>query len=251
MKPRLLAAPPEIYQVARRRLPASLCKSSLRTYFDWEDRGDDDYAARPVILDLFCGGGGSAVGYFDAGFRVIGVDNRPQPRYPFTFIQADALEYVAAHGTEFDAIHASPPCQAYSEATPIGYRKNHPDLIIPTQVLLAATSNPYAIENVAGARALLTNPVMLCGSMFGLCLQRHRYFEIWPDILRLTPSCNHAEYPILITGTTRRKSGRFEYSISECRMASGIDWMTRKEIDQAIPPVYTEFVGRQLMNALK
>src|SRR3989304_4174740 len=135
-----------------RRLPSSLCKSSLRAYFDWEDSWNEDYAMRPVVLDLFCGGGGSSMGYFDAGFRVIGVDIAPQKHYPFTFIQADALEYCAAHGAEFDAIHASPPCQRYSIATPIRHRDNHPDLIAPTRVALQLTGKPFVIENVENAR---------------------------------------------------------------------------------------------------
>ena len=247
------SAPPEIYKRTPIRLPSSLCKSSLRTYFDWEDSWNDDYAKRPVLLDSFSGSGGCAVGYYLAGFRVIGVDKHPQPHYPFKFYQADAIEYIREHGHEFDVIHASPPCQRYSECTPMQYRANHPDLIAATRDSLRATGKPYVIENVENARALLINPVMLCGSMFGLGVWRHRYFELWPARMILTPVCNHTERPVLITGTTRRAArngGRFEYSAQQCRDASGLDWMTRKEMDEAIPPAYTEFIGSLLMEKL-
>jgi DNA (cytosine-5)-methyltransferase 1 len=190
------------------------------------------------------------MGYHQAGFDVTGIDNRPQPHYPFTFILGDALEYVAAHGHEYDAIHASPPCQAYSEATPMAHRGNHPDLIEPTRELLAASGKPFVIENVENARALLINPVMLCGTMFGLNMWRHRYFEIWPFWVMSPATCNHSELPVLITGTTRRKpedGGRMEYSAQQCRDASGLHWMTRKEMDEAIPPAYTAWIGGHLM----
>lgn len=205
---------------------------------------------RPLLLDLFCCAGGAAMGYYRAGFDVVGIDIAKQPRYPFRFIQADALGYVAEHGHEFDAIHASPPCQRYSVQTAPAHRDNHPDLIAPVRELLQATGKPYVIENVENARALLRNPVKLCGSMFGLNLWRHRYFEIWPDMLLLTMTCNHSELPVLITGTTRRKAengGRFEFTAQQCRDASGLYWMTRSEMDEAIPPAYTEWIGTHLM----
>lgn len=200
------------------------------------------------LLDLFCGAGGAAAGYYRAGFLdITGIDIKPQPHYPYKFIQGDALEYLAQHGGEYDFIHASPPCQRYSECTPVQYRKNHPDLIEPTRKLLQRTGMPYVIENVEGARFLLHNPVMLCGSMFGLKIWRHRYFEISFDLGALTPPCNHGFEPVLISGTTRRKAergGRFEYAVEQRRAAAGIDWMTGRELDDAIPPVYTEFIGR-------
>src|SRR5690606_26563980 len=118
------------------------------------------------ILDLFCGQGGAAVGYHMAGFEVIGVDIDPQPRYPFEFHQGDALEYLAKHGGEFDAIHASPPCQAYSRATTSGTRGNHPRMIAPLRSALGILGKPYVSENVEGAP--LISPVRLCGSMFDL-----------------------------------------------------------------------------------
>jgi len=205
------------------------------------------------LLDLFCGAGGAAMGYYLAGFEIVGVDIKPQPHYPFEFYQADALEFVVEHGAEFDAIHASPPCQAYSWCTPVPYRARHPDLIAIVRVLLEETGKPFVIENVPGARHLLREPVMLCGTMFNLPLWRHRYFEIWPRLS--TPiqlRCNHTTLPVLVSGTTRRKvGGRFEYSIAEKREAMQIPWMTTRELDQAIPPVYTEWIGKRILEELE
>lgn len=227
--------------------------------------------SRPRLLDLFCCAGGAAMGYHRAGFDVTGVDIRPQKNYPFAFIQADALEYGAEHGYEFDAIHASPPCQAYSEATPMAHRGNHPDLIAPTRELLRAISKPYAIENVKSARHLLHEPVKLCGSMFGLYLWRHRYFEIHPNAFAFLPPCVHrhalvsvaidgairdVQTPVLCTGggdgrRNKRKTHRPRQPVKEIRWAMQIDWMTQDELTEAIPPAYTEWIGAHLIAALK
>lgn len=200
------------------------------------------------LLDLFCKAGGATKGYKDAGFYVVGVDIEAQPHYiGDEFVQSDALEYLAAHGHEYDAIHASPPCQRFSRSTPKKYRDNHPDLIGPTRDLLKKIGKPYVIENVPDARHLLINPIYLCGTAFGRNIERHRYFEIeGPEIL-MVPQCQHIGYPVLITGTTRRKSGRFEYTAPQCREASGLYWMTRKEMDEAILPDYTRWIGQHLM----
>src|SRR3989304_4421538 len=117
--------------------------------------------SRLKLLDLFCCEGGAGEGYRRAGFDVTGGDNQPQPRNPHRFILADALEYVREHGHEYDAIHASPPCQHYSWATPKGHHEKHPDLIAATREALTATGKPYIIENVGGARRALKNPVKL------------------------------------------------------------------------------------------
>src|SRR5574337_283544 len=130
---------------------------------------------KPRLLDLFCGAGGAAMGYSRAGFEVTGVDLNPQPHYPFPFIQADALDYVASHGWQYDAIHASPPCQHFSQVTPD--KAKHPDLIPITRYWLRTLGKPYIIENVGGARKALDNPFMLCGAQFGLKVYRHRFFE--------------------------------------------------------------------------
>ena len=210
------------------------------------------------------------MGYSRAGFDVTGVDNRPQKHYPFTFVLGDALEYVAAHGHEYDAIHASPPCQRYSEQTPMQHRQKHPDLIGPTHNTLIAAGIPFVIENVECARHLLDNPVMLCGTMFGLNVWRHRYFEINPRPFILTTPCDHTRRPIqpkpgshsravtafspvLVSGVTPRDSahgGRFEYSAEACRLAMETPWMTRAEMDEAIPPAYTEYIGGFLLEAV-
>ena len=127
-----------------------------------------------LLLDLFCGAGGCSAGYVRAGFKVVGVDNKCQKNYPYEFIQADALEYVRSHGHEYDVIHASPPCQAYSCLTPARYKHNHADMIDETRDALEESKKPFVIENVSGARHKLKSPLMLCGSMFGLPIRRHR-----------------------------------------------------------------------------
>lgn len=204
---------------------------------------------RPRLLDLFCGAGGCAVGYHRAGFDVTGVDHRPQPRYPFAFVRADALEYLADHGREFDVIHASPPCQRYSRMTPAP--DCHPDLIGPCRELLGSIGKPWIMENVAGSP--LRSPTMLCGSMFGLRTYRHRHFEASFLLLGL-PHHPHRER-CLPAGRGVSASGLISVAgnianMPAARRAMGIDWMTRAEISQAVPPAYTEFIGRQLIDFL-
>jgi DNA (cytosine-5)-methyltransferase 1 len=215
---------------------------------------------KPRLLDLFCGAGGAAKGYADAGFDVVGVDILPQPHYPFPFVLDDALEYVAAHdsfGRKFDAIHASPPCQAYSMLT-ASWRTNkgreYPDLIAPTRTLLEATGLPYVIENVIGAP--LFDPILLCGSMFpGLGVRRHRLFETnWPLI---APECQHAamprRYAVMRHGRTYMSAFAPVYgsgggkAMAEWADAMGIDWMRHAEMAEAIPPAYTQFIGEELL----
>lgn len=199
----------------------------------------------PRLLDLFCGAGGAAMGYHRAGFeKIVGVDNKPQPHYPFEFILTDALEYVAEHGHEFDAIHASPPCQRYSRATAWrGDRTSHPDLIGPTQELLKISGKPYVIENVQEARHLLSAPFMLCGTMSlaGLNIQSHRYFEVNFPIVFYGPAfCQHSILNV------SRDHGK-KYPESTFRDALDCHWMTVHEAREAIPPAYTEFIGKQLL----
>lgn len=199
---------------------------------------------------MFCGAGGAAMGYQMAGFEVWGVDDQAQPRYPGKFIQADWQDVVDL-ARDFDAIHASPPCEHYSQLTPKAKRHMHEDLIGDVRNTLRRLRKPFVIENVPSAKRLLHEPFMLCGSMFGLGVQRHRFFEVsWP-LRTLVQSCAHVKAPVLISGTHRRTwEPRYEYSAQACRDASGIDWMTRKELDKAIPPAYTEFIGRQLLALL-
>ena len=220
---------------------------------------------RPKLLDLFCGAGGAAMGYHRAGFDVIGVDVAPQPNYPYRFAQGDALSYlrllVAGRRVRaFDAIHASPPCQRYSDlAKRNGNADEWPDLVGPVRDLLIETGLPYVIENVEGAP--LVDPVTLCGTSFpGLRVIRHRGFETnWP---LSGPPCE--PHPLVFTHDKRKAHyGRLDQDVSFVQVtgggnatvankaaAMGIDWMTGAELNEAIPPAYTEHVGRQLIKHL-
>jgi DNA (cytosine-5)-methyltransferase 1 len=205
------------------------------------------------LLDLFCGAGGAAMGYHEAGFEVVGVDIKPQPRYPFEFHQGDALEFLAAHGHEFDAIHASPPCQAFSVATKSERRHLHADLVAPTRNLLTLTGKPWVIENVPGAP--VTAHFKLTGRQFGLKLARARLFETnWAALVMSPPIVYDGEVITVVghgtPGWAKKKLGR-NPSIAEKRDAMGIHWMNRDELSQAIPPAYTKFIGEQLMLELR
>lgn len=215
---------------------------------------------RPRLLDLFSGAGGSAVGYHRAGFDVTGVDIAPMPNYPYTFHQGDALEYLAEHGHEYDAIHASPPCQAYSVIT--ADRSKHPRLIAPVRIMLRYFAKPYVIENVEGAQRELIHPVRLCGSSFGLAVRRHRYFETSTPMMSVP--CDHVRQgtPVGVygdhaeaiqhirptTGTSRAVKAR---DLAHARESMGIDWMTWDELTQAIPPQFTAYIGEYLLEALE
>ncbi len=214
---------------------------------------------KPRLLDLFSAAGGCAMGYSRAGFDVVGVDLHPQPNYPFEFHQGDALEYLAAHGAEFDVIHASPPCQAHTTVSATARRHHgakYNDLIGPTRSALLMLGLPYLIENVVGAP--LVRPVQLCGSSFGLNLERHRLFECSFPVE--VPPCDHAwQTPRFQSLDSRMvKAGKLARVVGvhgNCNYAGefpircaamGIDWMTSAELCQAIPPAYTEYLGRQL-----
>lgn len=212
------------------------------------------------LLDLFCGAGGAGAGYRQAGFEVVGVDIRPQPNYPFRFIQADALKLDPKFMATFDAIHASPPCQSYSDlAKRNGNGHEWPRLIEPVREMLVDTGLPYVIENVDGAP--LRNPAVLCGTMFkGLRVIRHRLFESnFP--ISVPP---HGKHPLVHT-FDRRKShygktdewkdyvqvtGGGNCTIEAARDAMGARWMTKNELNEAIPPAYARFVGGQLLRHL-
>jgi DNA (cytosine-5)-methyltransferase 1 len=233
---------------------------------------------RPRLLDAFRGAGGAAKGYQHAGFYVVGVDINPQPDYcGDEFIQMDALmfmEDVAQWGPfVFEAAHASPPCQAYSVLRRANPEAEYVDLIDPTRNLLEGMEIPYVIENVPGAP--LNDPVKLCGSMFGLGtlsgdgakverkyrqLRRHRLFETSFDLSQ--PICKHDGEAIGVygggptgrytfeNGAKKDRYGRrggYQGTVDEKREAMGIDWMNGARINQAIPPAYTEFIGKQLL----
>lgn len=204
------------------------------------------------LLDLFCGAGGASMGYHRAGFTVVGVDIKPQPRYPFEFIQADALDFDVSG---FDVIHASPPCQAF---TAYKRRPNHvgeyPDLIWPTRQKLIASGVPWVIENIP--RAPLLDPITLCGSSFGLDVRRHRLFE--SNVPMLAPPCDHGWQTPRFPQATNRKNlrrtvevGVYRIPLAVQQAAMGIDWMKLDELSEAIPPAYTEWIGQHLMAAVE
>lgn len=224
---------------------------------------------KPRLLDLFCGAGGAAMGYHRADFEVVGVDIKPMPRYPFPFILGDAIyimprmisgeKFLANDGRwygldDFDAIHASPPCQKYTRAQ--NAAKNayaHPDLVDPVRKILTSIGRPYVIENVVGAP--LINYSILCGLSFGLRVRRHRLFEA--SFFFLTPpcQCKHEDYYVIFGHEVRNRqhgiqAGR-KNKIAEGRRAMGIDWMTRAELSEAIPPAYTQFIGDRLISFLR
>ncbi|KKN25152.1 hypothetical protein LCGC14_0887610 [marine sediment metagenome] len=195
--------------------------------------------AKPILVDLFCKAGGASMGYHRAGFRVVGVDIEPQPRYPFEFILADAMTFPLGG---FDFIHASPPCQAFTVARVI-HGREHPDLLSPIRERLRQQPTPWVIENVPGAP--MRSDLILCGSMFGEPrLRRHRLFEFWEPPPNLQPPCpcNHGKQTISVFG----HGGHIYHGVAEWREVMGIDWMTRDELAQAIPPAYTEWIGRRL-----
>jgi len=206
---------------------------------------------RPRLLDLFCGAGGAGVGYTRAGFDVVGVDLHPQPRYPFDFHKADAMTYPL---DGFDVIHASPPCQGYSALKGMA-RPDYPRLIKPLRERLRASGTPYVIENVE--RAPLINALLLCGTMFGLLVYRHRLFESYPLIGFSPMACHHwAAVARKGTGVSSERPfypvyGSFKGGNATIARVMGIDhYMRRVELAEAIPPAYTEYVGRQLRAVL-
>jgi DNA (cytosine-5)-methyltransferase 1 len=203
---------------------------------------------RPKLLDLFCGAGGASVGYHRAGFDVTGVDVVAQKHYPYRFIQGDALT-VELEG--YDVIHASPPCQLYSITQYIRGRE-HPDLVEPMRARLREWGGLYVIENVVGAP--LVEPITLCGRHFGLELYRHRLFESNAGLRE--PPLHPVHLPICTPigekhrpGDYMTVAGHFS-SMPAAKRAMGIDWMNRAELGQAIPPAYTEYIGKQLIERL-
>ncbi|MFD0150803.1 DNA methylase [Streptomyces sp. NPDC055721] len=218
-------------------------------------------SARPLLLDLFCCAGGAGCGYCRAGFDVVGVDIRPRPNYPFTFVQADALEYLAAliasgEIERYSFIHSSPPCQAGCALTvgtnrSKGWGGDHVDLVPPTRMLLEASGLPYVIEQPNG-RAEIRKDVWLCGEMFSLGVLRHRNFELgrWsvtqpahvPHRGRVR-GWRHGEFfdgPYVAA----YGNGGGKPTIPELQAAMGIDWTNvREELTEAIPPAYTQWIG--------
>ena len=230
------------------------------------------------LLDLFCGAGGAAMGYHRAGFdEIVGVDIKPQPRYPFQFVRADALDFCASFGAAFDLIHASPPCQGYSIMRNLPWlrSRSYPMLIPATRIALERTGQAFIIENVAGARRSVKHPeglrgFWLCGSQVGLPIFRHRHFET--SLFWMRPPHRPHEGTVrngrMLGGRARdlivRKTGQ-RYGFDKpgsgvghsanggnrAADALGVPWMTREEACQAIPPAYTEYIGKQLIAFLQ
>lgn len=210
------------------------------------------------LLDLYCKQGGASTGYARAGFEVTGVDIAKQKRYPFTFIQGDALEILKDREfiAQFDVIAASPPCQTHSITQHLrnaqGKSTKKIDLLPQTREALIATGKPYIIENVVGAPMI--DAVICCGSAFDLKVRRHRQFE---SNIKLTGTiCDHKKQgrPVGVYGSMRDnipKGGRTAHSIEEAREAMGIDYMLWGDLVEAIPPAYTEYLGKQIWQALK
>jgi len=205
-----------------------------------------------ALLDLFCCEGGAGRGYAQAGWTVTGVDIVQRPRNPHPVILADAMEYLEAHGHEYDFIHASPPCQGYSNLTPEAHKGNYPKLIPTLREMLRRIGKPYVIENVAGARHELESPVMLCGSMFGLRTQRHRYFETSFPVA--APClCDHSEIPLLVTTASKAsREKRFALglqpkTVKNAPQSYGIDWMSFEGLKECIPPAYTRWIAEQFL----
>lgn len=209
------------------------------------------------ILDLYCGAGGAAMGYHQAlttaniPHTITGVDINPQPNYPFNFIQGDAIEYLTnlPPTTSYDFIHTSPPCQAYSLGSSRNTGKTYPDLIYPTRRALIDYGALYVIENVKGAPIYKANSVRLCGTMFHLGVLRHRWFEFPtspPPIPE--PRCNHrGSVPDGTYATVAGHGGNGSHAYAVWSKAMQIDWMTKLELTQAIPPAYTNYLMEQIL----
>jgi DNA (cytosine-5)-methyltransferase 1 len=240
------------------------------------------------VLDLFCCAGGGGMGYNRGGYSVYGVDINPQPNYPFWFHQGDALKVAetllmggsvtfARPATRFAPLryrhiglsdlalgHGSPPCQSYGDlAVQNGIVDKYPRLINPTREVFQAMGIPYVIENVEGAEVDMIDPITLCGTQFpGLRVLRHRLFETnWG----LKPPPVHPKHPLVFTHDKRKKhygqldqntsfvqvTGGGNCTIANAKDAMGINWMTKDELNEALPPAYTEYIGAQLMDHLQ
>jgi len=209
---------------------------------------------QPRLLDLFCGAGGATKGYQRAGFYVVGVDIKPQPHYcGEDFVQTDALRFLDEFVVEnmFDAIHASPPCQAFTKARKL-QGNAHPNLIEAVRARLVAAGVPWVIENVEGAP--LRNPALLCGTMFGLRVYRHRLFETsFPVPFQMHPAHHRQQVKMgrpVQEGDVIQVVGNFS-GADYARRAMDTPWMSKNEMREAIPPAYTEWIGKELLRVLQ
>ena len=207
------------------------------------------------MLDLFCGAGGASVGYARAGFEVIGLDIKHGKRYPYKYLRQSIEEVTLEMLNDFDFVHASPPCQTFSITQNLrnaqGKSTSKEDWLPYTRDLLKRWGGIYVIENVPGAP--LINPIQLCGSAFGLKVRRHRLFE--SNVTLTGSGCNHKEQgrPVGIYGSMRDEipnGGKTATSMEEANAAMGIDWMIWTELVESIPPIYTDFIGTQIINRM-
>ena len=208
------------------------------------------------LLDIFCGAGGASKGYEMAGFDVTGIDLKSGKRYPFTYIKKDFKTLTVEDLQDYDVIHASPPCQTFSITKNLRIAQNKKtdkeDLLDVTRQLLIDSGKPYVLENVPGAP--LRNPIQLCGSVFNLQVRRHRLFE--SNMPLKGSGCDHKQQgrPVGIYGSLNDKipgGGQTAKTIEIARQAMGINWMIWTELVEAIPPMYTEFIGKQVMTYLE
>ena len=219
-----------------------------------DSKNDNPPPVKPILLDIFCGAGGASVGYHRAGFDIVGVDINPQPNYPFNFIQLDYKNLDISWMKRFDAIHSSPPCQAFTTLAKQNKRK-YPDYIEDVRWMLKAAGKPYVIENVM--RAPLLNPIMLCGTMFeGLRVIRHRLFEcnflVGQPACKPHPQCHHKNKRLKSFGKTNMRDNFLTVTGNNFTLQAGadamkIDWkMTKREMAESIPPAYTHYIGKFL-----
>lgn len=226
----------------------------------------------PRILDMYCGDGGAAMGYHQAGFEVVGVDIRERHRFPFRYVQGSVLKLRPAWiRKNFQAVHASPPCQAHTTLKSMhgeAGEYHHKDYLPETRELLEDLGLPYIIENVPGAP--LIDPVQLCGSAFGLALRRHRLFEAGGGLELEGSGCEHKwqnRHKVYNVASYRDGAGRRDHAsgtigvygggqglgegeVTLWKVAMGIDWMGKEGLAQAIPPAYTRYLGKQVLAQL-
>lgn len=202
------------------------------------------------LLDLYCCEGSAGFGFEQAGFDVTAVDLFDQPNHRGNFIKADAIDFLLENGHKYNYIHASPPCQKYSMSSKqfriLG--KEYPDLISVTRAALIKIGKPFDLENVPGSP--LINPVMLCGTMFGLPTYRHRFFEtnwnlkqpIHTEHIAKNAKMGRPVKP----GEFIQYMGHFS-GLQYVRDFTGCQWMSQYGLAQSIPPQYTKYIGEQFL----